>query len=148
MSTFQNVVIVVSLALFAVGVHDLQLWLERWDHGAAFQRLIAGHAAVNMMGAREAACPAALHGASIARRGVSDRSLPRPVRTTFDADAHTRGCTPPPSVVCALWPTACRPMTLDAYQGNYHRGWPASSARTTHPRRDQPWEKRCTPHSR
>jgi hypothetical protein len=23
---------VVSLALFAVGVHNLQLWLERWDH--------------------------------------------------------------------------------------------------------------------
>jgi hypothetical protein len=22
----------VSLALFAVGVHTLQLWLERWDH--------------------------------------------------------------------------------------------------------------------
>jgi hypothetical protein len=22
----------VSLALFAVGVHNLQLWLERWDH--------------------------------------------------------------------------------------------------------------------
>jgi pimeloyl-ACP methyl ester carboxylesterase len=31
MSTLQAVVIVVSLALFAVGVHDLQLWLERWD---------------------------------------------------------------------------------------------------------------------
>jgi hypothetical protein len=32
MSTLQTVVIVVSLALFGVGVHDLQLWLERWDH--------------------------------------------------------------------------------------------------------------------
>ena len=32
MSTLQTVVTVVLLALFAVGVHDLQLWLERWDH--------------------------------------------------------------------------------------------------------------------
>jgi hypothetical protein len=32
MNTLQNVVILVSLALFAVAVHDLQLWLERWDH--------------------------------------------------------------------------------------------------------------------
>jgi hypothetical protein len=31
-SALQNVVIFVSLALFAVGVHDLQLRLERWDH--------------------------------------------------------------------------------------------------------------------
>jgi len=36
MSTFQNVVIVVSLALFAVGVNDLQLWLGRWDHERHF----------------------------------------------------------------------------------------------------------------
>ena len=36
MSTLQNVVIVVSLALFAVGVRDLQLWLERWDHERHF----------------------------------------------------------------------------------------------------------------
>ena len=36
MSTFQIVVIVVSLALFGVGVHDLQLWLERWDHERHF----------------------------------------------------------------------------------------------------------------
>jgi hypothetical protein len=36
MSIFQNVVVVVSLALFAVGVHDLQLWLERWDHRRHF----------------------------------------------------------------------------------------------------------------
>jgi hypothetical protein len=27
---------VLSLALFAVGVHDLQSWLERWDHGRHF----------------------------------------------------------------------------------------------------------------
>jgi len=36
MSTLLAVVIAVSLALFAVGVHDLQLWLERWDHGRHF----------------------------------------------------------------------------------------------------------------
>ena len=36
MSTVQTVVIVVSLALVAVGVHDLQLWLERWDHERHF----------------------------------------------------------------------------------------------------------------
>jgi hypothetical protein len=36
MSTFQNVVIAVSLALFAVGVHDLQLWLERWHYRRHF----------------------------------------------------------------------------------------------------------------
>jgi hypothetical protein len=36
MSTLQNVIIVVSLALFAVSVHDLQLWLERWDHRRHF----------------------------------------------------------------------------------------------------------------
>jgi hypothetical protein len=36
MSTLQAVVIVVSLALFAVGVYDLQLWLERWDHERHF----------------------------------------------------------------------------------------------------------------
>ena len=32
MSTLLAVVIVVSLALSGVGVHDLQVWLERWDH--------------------------------------------------------------------------------------------------------------------
>ncbi len=36
MSTLGAVVIAVSLALFAVGVHDLQLWLERWDHERHF----------------------------------------------------------------------------------------------------------------
>jgi hypothetical protein len=36
MSTLPTVVIVVSLALFAVGVHDLQLWLERWDRERHF----------------------------------------------------------------------------------------------------------------
>ncbi len=36
MSTFQYLVILVSLALFAFGVHDLQLWLERWDHKRHF----------------------------------------------------------------------------------------------------------------
>ena len=36
MSTLQNVVIFVSLALFAFGVHDLQLWLERWDRERHF----------------------------------------------------------------------------------------------------------------
>ena len=36
MSTLQAVVIVVSLALFAVGVHDLQSWLERWDRDRHF----------------------------------------------------------------------------------------------------------------
>jgi hypothetical protein len=35
-STLQAVVIVVSLALFALGVHDLQLWLERWDQERHF----------------------------------------------------------------------------------------------------------------
>ena len=36
MSTLPTVVMVVALALFAVGVHDLQLWLERWDHERHF----------------------------------------------------------------------------------------------------------------
>jgi hypothetical protein len=36
MSTLQAVVVLVSLALFGVGVHDLQLWLERWDHERHF----------------------------------------------------------------------------------------------------------------
>jgi hypothetical protein len=36
MSTLGAVVIPVSLTLFAVGVHDLQLWLERWDHERHF----------------------------------------------------------------------------------------------------------------
>ena len=36
MSTLQSVVIVASLVLFAVGVHDLQLWLERWNHERHF----------------------------------------------------------------------------------------------------------------
>ena len=36
MSTLQAVVILVSLALFGVGVHDLQMWLERWDHDRQF----------------------------------------------------------------------------------------------------------------
>jgi hypothetical protein len=31
-STLQYLAIVVTLALFALGVHDLQLWLERRDH--------------------------------------------------------------------------------------------------------------------
>jgi hypothetical protein len=32
MSTLQTVVTLVSLALFAVGTHDLQSWLERRDY--------------------------------------------------------------------------------------------------------------------
>jgi hypothetical protein len=36
MNSLHTIVIVVSLALFAVGVHDLQLWLERWDHERHF----------------------------------------------------------------------------------------------------------------
>ena len=32
MSVLQIVIVIMSLALFAVGVHDLQMWLERWDH--------------------------------------------------------------------------------------------------------------------
>ena len=36
MSTLQTFVTLVSLALFAVGVHNLQLWLERWDHERHF----------------------------------------------------------------------------------------------------------------
>jgi len=36
MSTLQSVVTGVLLALFAVGVHDLQLWLERWNHARHF----------------------------------------------------------------------------------------------------------------
>jgi hypothetical protein len=36
MSTIQAVVTAVSLASFAVGVHDLQSWLERRDHERHF----------------------------------------------------------------------------------------------------------------
>ena len=36
MSTFQSLFTVVSLVLFGTGVHDLQLWLERWDHERHF----------------------------------------------------------------------------------------------------------------
>jgi hypothetical protein len=36
MSTLPAVVILVSLAFFGVGVHDLQMWLERWDHDRHF----------------------------------------------------------------------------------------------------------------
>jgi hypothetical protein len=36
MSILQAVVIMVSLPLFGVGVHDLQMWLERWDRGRHF----------------------------------------------------------------------------------------------------------------
>jgi hypothetical protein len=36
MSILLAVVIVVSLALFGVGLHDLQVWLERRDHGRHF----------------------------------------------------------------------------------------------------------------
>lgn len=36
MSTLPAVVTVVSLALFGVGMHDLQSWLERWDHARHF----------------------------------------------------------------------------------------------------------------
>ncbi len=36
MSTFQTIVILVSLVLFAFGVYDLQSWLERWDHKRHF----------------------------------------------------------------------------------------------------------------
>jgi hypothetical protein len=35
-NTLQNVFIVVSLVLFALGVHDLQARLERWDHRRHF----------------------------------------------------------------------------------------------------------------
>jgi pimeloyl-ACP methyl ester carboxylesterase len=31
-----TVVMMASLASFAVGVHDLQSWLERWDHKRHF----------------------------------------------------------------------------------------------------------------
>jgi hypothetical protein len=36
MSVLLAVVIVVSLALSGVGVHDVQLWLKRWDHQRHF----------------------------------------------------------------------------------------------------------------
>jgi hypothetical protein len=36
MSALPAVVVVVSLALFALGVHDLQSWLERWNHERHF----------------------------------------------------------------------------------------------------------------
>ena len=36
MSVLQIVIVIMSLALFAVGVHDLQMWLERWDHERHF----------------------------------------------------------------------------------------------------------------
>jgi hypothetical protein len=36
MSTLPNIVVVMSLALLGVGVHDLQLRLERWDHRRHF----------------------------------------------------------------------------------------------------------------
>ena len=36
MNALQAVVMVGSLALFALGVHDLQSWLERWDHRRHF----------------------------------------------------------------------------------------------------------------
>jgi hypothetical protein len=36
MSTFQSLLTLVSLALFGVGVHSLQLRLERWDHERHF----------------------------------------------------------------------------------------------------------------
>jgi hypothetical protein len=36
MSTLLAVVMLVSLALFAAGVHNLQLWLERRDHARHF----------------------------------------------------------------------------------------------------------------
>jgi hypothetical protein len=36
MSILPAVVMLVSLPLFAVGVHDLQLWLERRDYGRHF----------------------------------------------------------------------------------------------------------------
>ncbi len=36
MSILQAVAVLVSLALFAVGVHDLQSRLERWDYGRHF----------------------------------------------------------------------------------------------------------------
>ena len=36
MSILQAVPIAASLALFAVGVHDLQSWLERRDYGRHF----------------------------------------------------------------------------------------------------------------
>jgi hypothetical protein len=32
MSALQSVIVLVSLTLFGFGVHDLQSWLERWDH--------------------------------------------------------------------------------------------------------------------
>jgi hypothetical protein len=36
MSTFQNILIVVFLVLFAFGLYDLQSRLERWDHKRHF----------------------------------------------------------------------------------------------------------------
>jgi hypothetical protein len=36
MSALQTVATAVSLAIFAVGMHDLQSWLERWDHERHF----------------------------------------------------------------------------------------------------------------
>lgn len=36
MSAIPTVVTVVSLALFGVGMHDVQAWLERWDHERHF----------------------------------------------------------------------------------------------------------------
>jgi hypothetical protein len=38
MSPVLAVVLAVSLVLFGVGVHDLQVWLERWDHERHFNK--------------------------------------------------------------------------------------------------------------
>jgi hypothetical protein len=47
---------------------------------------------------------------------MRDARAGRQAGTTFDTDAHTRGSTSPAGVVCARWPTALPPTTLDAYQ--------------------------------
>jgi hypothetical protein len=53
----------------------------------------------------------------------------RQARTTFDTDARTRGCTSPPSVVCALWPTALLSDDTRCLSERARRGWQANTAR-------------------
>jgi hypothetical protein len=51
------------------------------------------------------------------------------VRITFDTDAHTQGCIPPPSVVCALWSTTVLSDDTRYLSGHVHQAGHANTAR-------------------
>jgi hypothetical protein len=70
-------------------------------------------------------------------------------RSTFDTDAHTRGCTSPPNVVCALWPTVLLSDDTRCLSEHVQRGRQANTVRRRNVAitKDIRGDTRCRPRS-